>query len=104
MALVAEDNTMFSKEAPLIIGMKTEDTILEVLKEGEIKMLDSVWKRVKNNQPLSNLWEEVGMQEAMVQVTKATGQELLKLGNGGSSQTGQASQHNTDRDHSTLIQ
>ena len=49
VALVAEDNTPFSKEVPLIIGMKTEDTILEVLKEGEIKMLDSVWKRVKNN-------------------------------------------------------
>ena len=32
-----------------MIGMKTEDTILEALKEGEIEMLDSVWKRVKNN-------------------------------------------------------
>ena len=35
-----------------------EDTILEALKEGENKVLDSVWKRVKNNQ-LSKLWEEV---------------------------------------------
>ena len=49
VALVAEDNTPFSKEAPLTIGMKTEDIILEALKEGEIETLDSVWKRVKNN-------------------------------------------------------
>ena len=49
VALVAEDHTEFSKEVPLTIGTKTEDTILEVLKEGEIEMLDSVWKRVKNN-------------------------------------------------------
>ena len=55
VALVAEDNTPFSKEVPLTIGMKTEDTILEALKEGEIEMLDSVWKRVKNNQLLSKL-------------------------------------------------
>ena len=50
VALVAEDHTPFSTEVPLTIGTKTEDTILEALKEGEIKMLDSVWKRVKNNQ------------------------------------------------------
>ena len=56
VALVAEDNTPFSKEVPLTVGMKTEDTILETLKEGEIEMLDSVWKRVKNNQSLSKLW------------------------------------------------
>ena len=47
VAFVAEDNTPFSKEVLLTIGMKTEDTILEALKEGEIEMLDSVWKRVK---------------------------------------------------------
>ena len=47
VALVAEDNTPLSKGVPLTIGMKTEDTILEVWKEGEIEMLDSVWKRVK---------------------------------------------------------
>ena len=77
MALVAEDNTPFSKEVPLTIGTKTEDTLLEALKEGEIEMLDSVWKRVKNNLSLSKLQEEVGNQEAMVQV--ATGQEPLKF-------------------------
>ena len=42
VALVAEDNTPFSKEVPLTTGTKTEDNILEALKEGEIEMLDSV--------------------------------------------------------------
>ena len=55
VALIAEDNTEFDREVPLTIGTKTENTILEPLKEGEIKMLDSVWKRVKNNQSLSKL-------------------------------------------------
>ena len=55
VALVAEDHTLFSREVLLTIGTKMEDTILEALKEGKIKMLDSVWKRVKNNQSLSEL-------------------------------------------------
>ena len=55
VAFVTEDNTPFSKEVPLTICTKTEDTLLEALKEGEIEMLDSVWKRLKNNQSLSKL-------------------------------------------------
>ena len=78
VALVAEDNTAFSREVPLTIGTKTEDTILETLKEGEMEMLDSVWERVKNNTSLSKLQEEVGIRKAMVQVAHATGQEPPK--------------------------
>ena len=79
MALVAEDNTPFSREVPLTIGTKTEDTILEALKEGVIKMLDSVWKKVKNNRSLLKLREEVGIREAMVWVACATGQKPPKF-------------------------
>ena len=75
VALVAEDHTPFSREVPLTIGTKMEDTILEALKEGEIEMLDSVWKRVKNNRSLSKLQEEVGIREAVVWVARATGQK-----------------------------
>ena len=42
VALVTEDNTQFGQEVPLLIGMKTEDTILEAMKEGEIELLDSI--------------------------------------------------------------
>ena len=55
VVLVSEDDTPFSREVPLTIGTKAEDTILEVPKEGEIEMLDSIWKRVKNNRSLSKL-------------------------------------------------
>ena len=55
VALVAEDNTPFSREVPLTTGTKTEDTILKALKEGEMEMLDSVWKRLKTNRSLSKL-------------------------------------------------
>ena len=44
VTLITKDNTQFSKEVPLIIGMKTEDSIFEAIKEGEIDMLDNVWK------------------------------------------------------------
>ena len=49
VALITDDNTQFVKKVPLMIGMKTEDTIFEAMKEGEIKMLDNIWKRAKNN-------------------------------------------------------
>ena len=48
-------HTPFRREVPLTIGTKTEDTILEALKEGEIKMLNKVWESVKNNWLLSKL-------------------------------------------------
>ena len=53
VALVAEDVNPFSREVPLTIGTKTEDTILKALKEGEMEMLDSIWKRVKNNRSVT---------------------------------------------------
>ena len=59
--------------------MKTEDTIFEAMKEGEIKMLDNIGKRVKNNRSLTKLREEVEFQEAMVQVTKAAGEQPPEL-------------------------
>ena len=75
VALVADDDTQFGKEVPLTIGTKTEDTICEAMKEGEIGMLDNIWKRVKNNGSLTKLREEVGFREAMVKVPKAAGEE-----------------------------
>ena len=93
VALVADDNTPFSKEVPLIIGTETEDTILEVLKEGEIEMLDSVWKRVKKQpiivQVVRRSWNLRGYGSG--------GQgpyTLLELRNERSSQTKQTSQCN----------
>ena len=73
--MVTDDDTQFGKEVPFTIGMKTEDTIFKAMKEGEIEMLDNIWKRVKNNQSLTKLREEVGFQETIVQIAKAAGEE-----------------------------
>ena len=42
VTLIAKDDTQFSKEVPLTIGMKTEDSIFEAMKEGEIDMLENI--------------------------------------------------------------
>ena len=60
VALIARKDTQFSREVPLTIGMKTEDSIFKAMKEREMDMLDNVWKQVKNNHSLSKLREEVG--------------------------------------------
>ena len=44
VTLIAKGNTQFLKEVPLTIGTKTEDSIFEAMKEGEIDMLDNIWK------------------------------------------------------------
>ena len=41
--------TEFRKEVSLTISIRDRGHLLEALKEGEIEMLDSVWKKVKNN-------------------------------------------------------
>ena len=57
VALIAHEDTQFSQEVPLTIGTRTEDSIFEAMKEGEMDMLDSVWKWVRNNHSLSKLRE-----------------------------------------------
>ena len=61
VTLLAKDDTQFLKEVPLTIGMKTEISIIEAMTEGEIDMLDNVWKQVKNNCSLCKLREKVGL-------------------------------------------
>ena len=55
--------------------MKTKDSIFEVMKEGEMDMLDNVWRQVKNNRSLSKLREEIGFQKAVTRIAEATGEE-----------------------------
>ena len=44
VTLIAKDDTQFTKEVPLTIGTKTEDSIFKAMKEGEIGMLEDIWK------------------------------------------------------------
>ena len=74
VTLLAKDNTQFSKKVPLTTGTKTEDSIFEAMKEGEIDMLDNIWKRVKNNRSLSKLREKGGFWFAVAQIAEETGE------------------------------
>ena len=47
VTLIAKDDTQFLKEVLLTTGMKTEDSIFKAMKEGEIDMLEDIWKQVK---------------------------------------------------------
>ena len=75
VTLLAKDDTQFSKEVPLTIGIKTEDSIFEDSKEGEIDLLDNVWKQVKNSCSLSKLREKVGFWQAVAQIAEETGEK-----------------------------
>ena len=48
------------------------------MKEGEIDMLDNVWKEVKNNHSLSKL-REVRFRQAVTQIAEATGEKPPKF-------------------------
>ena len=60
MALIVHENTQFSREVLLTIDTRTKDSIFKAMKEGELDVLDNVWKRVRKYLSLSNLREEVG--------------------------------------------
>ena len=59
----------------MTISTRTKDSIFEAMKEGELDILDNVWKRVRNNHSLSKLREEVGFQKAVTRVVEAIGEE-----------------------------
>ena len=44
LALLAEDDSNYSKRVPEALGTKTLDSIMHVMKEGEIKLLYEVWR------------------------------------------------------------
>ena len=75
VALLAKGDTQLSKEVPLTIGTKTEDSIFKAMKEGEVDMLDNVWKQVKNNHSLSKLREKVEFWQAVAQIAEETGEK-----------------------------
>ena len=75
VTLLAKDDIQFLKEVPLTIGTKTEDSIFEAMKEGEIDMLENIWKQVKNNHFLSKLREKVGFWWAVTQIAEETGEK-----------------------------
>ena len=64
LALLAEDDSNYSKRVPVALGTKTLDSIMYTLEEGEIELLDEVWRQMKNQRLFARLHELVGFRQA----------------------------------------
>ena len=60
LALLAEDDSSYSKRVPVALGTKILDSIKNVMKEGKIELLDEVWRWTKNKRSFAKLHELVG--------------------------------------------
>ena len=58
LAHLAEDDSSYSKRVPVALGTKTLDFIMYTMKEGEIELLDEVWRwtKIKDHLPSSVSW------------------------------------------------
>ena len=70
LALLAEDDSNYSTRVPVALGTKTLDSIMYAMKEGEIELLDEVWRQMKNQRSFVKLRELVGFQQAAITCTK----------------------------------
>ena len=44
LALLSKDDSNYSKRVPVVLGAKTLDSIMYEMKEGEMELLDKVWR------------------------------------------------------------
>ena len=47
LALLAEDDSSYSKRVSVALGTKMLDSIMYTMKEGKIELLDKVWRQTK---------------------------------------------------------
>ena len=66
LALLSKDNPNYSKRVPVVLGTKTLDSIMYAMKEGEMELLDKVWRQTKNQRSFAKLQELVGIQQAAI--------------------------------------
>ena len=60
LALLAEDDSSYSKRVPVALGTKMLDSIMYAMKEGNIELLDEVWRQTKSQRSFAKLRELVG--------------------------------------------
>ena len=60
LALLAEDDSSYSKRVPVALGTKMMDSVMYTMKEGEIELFDEVWRQTKNQRSFAKLHELVG--------------------------------------------
>ena len=75
LALLAEDDFNYSKRVPVALGTKTLDSMMYAMKEGEIELLDGVWKQTKTHRSFAKLHGLVGFCQAAITCTEKQGIE-----------------------------
>ena len=55
LALLAEDDSNYSMRVPVALGTKMLDSIMYTMKEGEIELLDEVWRQTKTQRLFAKL-------------------------------------------------
>ena len=70
LALLAEDDSSYSKRMSVVLGTKMLDSIMYAIKEGEIELLDEVWRWMKNQRLFAKLCELVGFQQTAITCAK----------------------------------
>ena len=60
LALLSKDDCNYFKRVPVVLGTKTLDSTMYAMKEGEMELLDEVWRQTKNQRSFAKLWELVG--------------------------------------------
>ena len=66
LAILAEDDSNYSKRVPVALGTKTLDSVMYAMKEGKIELLDEVWKQTKTQRSFAKLHELVGFCQAAI--------------------------------------
>ena len=76
LALLAEDDSNYSKTVPVALGTKTLDSLMYAMKEGEIEFLDKAWKQTKIQRSFAKLCKLVGFHQAAITCAEKQGIEL----------------------------
>ena len=70
LALLAEDDSSYSKRVPVALVTKTLDSIIYAMKKGEIELLDEVRRQMKNQRSFAKLHESVGFRQVAITCAK----------------------------------
>ena len=75
LTLLAEDDSSYSKRVPVVLETKMLDSIMYTIKEGEIELLDEVWRWTKNQRLFAKLCQLGRFKQATITCTKKQGVE-----------------------------
>ena len=70
LAVLAQDDSSYSRSMPVALGTKILDSIMYTMKEGEIELLDEVWRWKKNQRSFVKLHKLIGFRQVAITCAK----------------------------------